>query len=595
MNWFRQMSLRQRIIFSIVACLVVPSVIAVKVSSYYTRDALRDQAAAHAQESLDVAELYVTNLIDSMIYITNNIQFDSKMATMLKDLGKQSTESVLRVKNGQQVTERLETLVLTKEKMYISLLLPNGAFYTNYSGAEFTPTVFREESWFSQLDALTVYDIYWLGPQTNYIQSRKQDSPNVITMARVLRNGLDHPYAYLIISIEEQTFRNFFNRYRPNQEMVLLNEEGLVMAHSKQENLGTPYPYLSLLPEQSGANFVKSDGEEIVLTNKVLSFSGWQLVNRVPYETAIKQISEIRKTDYTIQLLFLIIFIIFLWLVVNRITKPILVLAKVASSVKRGALNIRANIKGEDEIARFGRVFDEMLDNTELMIQQIVDEQTRKRKAELELLQAQINPHFLFNLLNSIRLKIRLKGDQENAALIASLSKLLRMTINRNNEFVTIQEEIEVVEHYVLLMNVRHNQKIQFGVDASTDVCLEEIPRLTIQPLIENAFIHGLEQKRGQIDLVIWKESDFLMITVKDDGNGMTEDQLSEVVRNLNQKDNSERSTSRVNGIGLQNVNERLLMIYGPAFNMEVRSQSGEGTEMRLRIPLRTYGGDRHV
>lgn len=587
MVWFRGWSFRRKIIVSIIVCLLAPSITSFFVSMYFTKDVLREQAATYAKESIEAAELYVTNLFNSMIYITNNIQFDQSLTTSLKSLGKPKVDPVVLVQEGQKVTENLDTLVLSKEQMYVSIILPNGKFFTNYSGAEYNPAEFSSYNWFSQLDKMTVYDIFWVGTHPNYIQSRKAISPHMITMARVLRNGSDDPYAYVLISIEEKAVRDFLAKYSPNQQMVLLNAEGNVMSSMDDTLLNKPYPYQDQLPAQEGVHFKKLNNQDIVMMNKNLSFSNWQLVNVVPYKTAVERIQTIRRTDDMIQLLFLGIFIIILMWLVNRFTKPIVSLARVASTVKRGALNIRANIKGDDEIARFGRVFDEMLDNTQLMIQQITEEQTRKRKAELELLQAQMNPHFLFNLLNSIRLNIRMKGDRENADLIASLSKLLRMTINRNNEFVTLQEELEIVKHYVTLVNARHHSELKFEIDAMSDTLWGEIPRFTIQPLVENAFIHGLNQKKGWIRVRATHKDDILCISIKDNGVGMNEDQLKNVMHHIHNRSSSEEKKTKVCGIGLSNINERLSIIYGPAFHMDIKSTPGEGTELILQLPYR--------
>src|SRR5690606_5826160 len=149
---------------------------------------------------------------------------------------------------------------------------------------------------------------------------------------------------------------------------------------------------------------------------------------------------------------------------ISRLTKPMQRLGRVAAQVESGRLEVRSHIRGSDEIGQLGRSFDQMLDRVAAMIEQIRTEQTLKRKAELDMLQAQINPHFLFNVLNSIRMRIMMKGDADSAALISSLAALLRMTINRSNELIPLREEADTVVHYVRLMNFRHNEQIQLEV-----------------------------------------------------------------------------------------------------------------------------------
>jgi len=583
-----KLSLRQKIMLSIIACLIAPPFIAVQVSNYFTRDVLREQAAINARESLDVANLYVTELINTMIYMTNNVQFDNEMTTIMKKLGQEPLDPALLVLDGKQITSKLETLVFSKNHMYISVLLPNGAFFTNYSGSEFNPLQFRSKAWFSQLDQLSAYDIHWEGIHPNYIQSRSQASPYMVTMARVLKSGNAKPYGYIVLSAEEQMISDFFNKYAPHQKMTLVDSTGKVLSTSEKQLIGTQLPYFETVDQLQTTNLVL-DNEEYIVLNKSLSFSDLHLISLVSYQNAIERIQNIRSNDYWVQFVFLVLFIICLFLIISRIMKPLVVLAKVARDVKLGNLNVRANIGGFDEIGRLGQVVDQMLDRIEGMIKQITEEQTRKRKVELDLLQAQINPHFLFNLLNSIRIKIRMRGDRESADIISSLSKLLRMTINRNNEFLPVHVEVETVRHYVKLMNVRHNQKIQYEESIASNVLLEEIPRFTIQPFIENAFLHGLKQKYGHITLSIWKEEKWMYISVKDDGAGMGEERIDELKTSFNREDDN-LEKSKISGIGLRNVHDRLQLIYGSLFRLNIHSDIDQGTEIRVRIPLTAKG-----
>ena len=227
----------------------------------------------------------------------------------------------------------------------------------------------------------------------------------------------------------------------------------------------------------------------------------WQLVNMSPYKAAAQKIESFRKTDFLIQLFFLILFAVVLLYMVRTLTKPIARLVQTVVRIESGQLGERSNISGGDEVGRLGYVFDRMIDRIELMLDENRREQELKRKAELAMLQAQINPHFLFNVLNSIRLKIMMKGDSENAELISSLSSLLRMTINRNNEYISLHEEIEINEHYIRLLNSRHGDRVNLRISAASDTLLFEIPRFLLQPLIENAYIHGLKSKAGEITI----------------------------------------------------------------------------------------------
>ncbi|TMZ39389.1 HAMP domain-containing protein, partial [Klebsiella pneumoniae] len=174
----------------------------------------------------------------------------------------------------------------------------------------------------------------------------------------------------------------------------------------------------------------------------------------------------------------------------------------------QGDLTVRSRIKGKDEIGRLAESFDLMLDRINAMIRDITETQERKRKAELAMLQAQINPHFLFNALNSIRMKVMRKGDIESSEMISSLSKLLRMTIDQGRETIPFRKEIDIAKDYIHLMNMRRSTEVQLDIHVSTDAYLEEIPRFILQPIIENSIIHGFSQDGGTISLDAYVEED---------------------------------------------------------------------------------------
>jgi two-component system sensor histidine kinase YesM len=226
-----------------------------------------------------------------------------------------------------------------------------------------------------------------------------------------------------------------------------------------------------------------------------------------------------------------------------------------------------------------------MLDRIKEMIHKITYEQQLKRKAEIDMLQAQINPHFLFNILNSVRMRILLKGDQENAEIIESLSTVLRMTIDRNNAFVTLREEVEIVRHYLELMNFRRRQPIHLVIDLNQDTLLKEVPRFIIQPLIENACMHGIKQNSGCITIRSQLVDNDLIIVVADDGDGMEPTLVNNLNLHLgNNVPPKNLGANKLNGIGLTNVAERIRIIYGPSSVMIVESQLGEGTSITVNI-----------
>ncbi|TXK79611.1 sensor histidine kinase [Paenibacillus sp. N3.4] len=584
-------SWRQKLITISLLCLFFPSVITLALTGLYTKNELTNKASFKSEQSLEVADLYISNIVIDMLNAFNTLQYDSEFITNLrvawnsydKNGGKQVDFFAYK-----PVSEKLEQLTFFGGQTYVSVLLPNGLYFSNYSTYQNDLSYMYEEPWLTRMSADPVNMTNWIGAQNNYVRSDAKKYPKLITVVRSFRLYANMQNAYIMISKPEGQFHEIFSKYAEDQTMMLLDGQGTILSQSNVDKIGTKVPKDILtagLTEKTNWN-----GQEYISVNHPLSFAGWSLQCLTPYREVTGKIGNFLNDIIVFQALFFVVFAVVLFYLLRQLTVPIVQLVKTAMRVESGNLNERSMIVGKDEIGRLGSSFDRMLDRIEEMIQQIEWEQGRKRMAELEALQAQINPHFLFNTLNSIRLQVRMKGEMEISEIIGSLSTLLRMTINRNNEFLTLHEEVATIEQYMKLMNFRHLENVQLTTSLASDTLLAMIPRFTLQPLIENAYLHGLRQRHGQISVNSWKQGHLLFISVEDDGVGMTEEELTSVRAMLLESNRPgepvKGKSSRMNGIGLRNVNERLRMIYGEAYHVELMSAPGLGLKLTLHLPI---------
>ncbi|MDR6553474.1 sensor histidine kinase [Paenibacillus qinlingensis] len=588
LQWFRTLSLRNKLVLTILVCLVLPSIVSMNVSNFFTRDAVRSQVADSARQSMRITSQIVTGQLKNMVYMMNFIQFDEELQKPILSLGHVDETSTIGdiFQAKLTINKRISTVMNPLGNMNVTLLLPNGQYVASYTTINFDPKSFLSKDWMKEVNQIKGYNVHWIGTEFNYNSESTQ--PYVLAAAKPLGlNGTT--YGYVIVGLELSVLQNLFAQYKENETMVIIDENGRILVDQDTSRIGTQFANFDQLPSEEGSSFVKVAGEEYIMQSNQIS-SNWKLVSMAPYKSAAQQIESFRKTDFLIQLFFLILFAIVLLYVVRTLTKPIAKLVQTVVRIESGQLSERSNISGGDEVGRLGYVFDRMIDRIELTLFENKREQELKRKAELAMLQAQINPHFLFNVLNSIRLKIMMKGDEENAELISSLSALLRMTINRNNEYITLHEEIGINEHYVRLLNSRHGDRVVLRVSAASDTLLIQIPRFLLQPLIENAYIHGLKSKAGEITIVSRiAEDGRLQVEIQDSGVGMTPERLLTLRNHLEATPTTsvvvEASSPSLSGIGIHNVFERLRMIYGLRFDYEIESNLGRGTQIILRFP----------
>ncbi|WP_186580350.1 cache domain-containing sensor histidine kinase [Aquibacillus kalidii] len=597
------LSFRSKVILTSVICIVIPVVITLGIYNFLTRDAVKDQAILNANNELKLTGEYVSKLLDDMLYVTNFIQLDSEINSILKARAKtplneneNGNQSYNQFISDKTVMKTIENITLVGEKSYVTILLTNGKYYTNYEVNDYDPLRLFEEEWFNDLKAMHGYESIWFGSQPTIFESEKKKNPYQISVARTLRNGSSQIYGYVVVTILENKINQIFeNRDSTNgEEVFLLDSNNVILSHNDTARIGQTFSTLKKMKSNSLKNVVNISGKDYLITVQEEFYTDWKLVSLIPYRNAISEMNAIYNKVSVLQLVLFAVFFGLLAILINRITRPLVILGNVVSKVRKGNLTIRSKINSKDEIGTFSKSFDEMLDKINEMIKEITDTQSRQRKAELAMLQAQINPHFLFNVLNSIRMKVFKGGDKESAKMISSLSKLLRMTIESDEAIITLYDEVSMVKDYVQLMNMRHRGNVNLRIDVSNEAYEQKVPRLILQPIIENSIIHGFSQHTGDIHLHARVDDDKFKIIIEDNGEGMDEETKEKLQRKISSHDFAdvdELSTNGFSSIGLVNVYERMVMSFGTEFEMTIESKKDSGSKITLLIPR---GGSKH-
>ncbi|WP_426452672.1 cache domain-containing sensor histidine kinase [Paenibacillus sp. S-38] len=591
-------SFRTKLTLVSVLCILLPALVTLVVYNLLTRDAVKEQAVAGAKQTLELIDGHVSNSLEYMTYLMNFIQEDTDLKMALKQLN----ETVYRddrltneqYTTGSVVRYKIESLTAAGDSVYLTIVLPNGMYFMNYPAYEYAPGRFLKEPWLQQANAVYgPFHSYWAGALPTQFLSERERSPYQLTVVRALRNqSFDNStiYAYVVVTMMESRIHKNFERLAAGQEVMLLDQDDRVLSHTDPGHIGADFPYLKQAEGKRDPDIVRRDGTDYLISEHPISFgvNGWKLVSLTPYRTAVTKINAIFQNVFLFQLISFVLFFLLLMVALRAFTKPLVKLDKVAVEVQKGDLSVRSSIRGMDEIGRLGKSFDGMLERISHMIEEITETQARKRKAELSMLQAQINPHFLFNVLNSIRMKVLGRGDRESAEMIASLSKLLRMTIQDKGS-IPLHDEVETVIDYMKLMNMRQKETVVLEVDIAPDVYLERVPRFFLQPLIENALIHGLNQQAGTVRVQAQlEEAGFIRIGVRDNGQGMDAETLEKLRRRLavqQAEETPEPDKKGFSSIGLVNVSERMRMTFGERFRMEIDSREGEGTVITMYIP----------
>ncbi|MBQ8315624.1 MAG: sensor histidine kinase [Lachnospiraceae bacterium] len=264
------------------------------------------------------------------------------------------------------------------------------------------------------------------------------------------------------------------------------------------------------------------------------------------------------------------------------ITRPILRLEKVTKQVAEGDLSVRSDVENGVEVRALSDSLNAMIDKINDLLEQVTTEQVRLRKAEFELLQAQINPHFLYNTLDTI-IWLAEAGEQKKVvSMVGSLSDFFRSTLSRGKDIVTLKDELQHVRSYLEIQQVRYQDILQYEIEVPEEMYACRLPKITIQPLVENALYHGIKNKRGvgRIRITCCRTENGCKLRVVDNGIGITRERLAQVQDGILNKVLTGKDI-----YGLYNVNERIRLNFGEAYGISIKSEYGEGTVVSVLVP----------
>ena len=269
-------------------------------------------------------------------------------------------------------------------------------------------------------------------------------------------------------------------------------------------------------------------------------------------------------------------------MIVSGILQPIRQLNSVTEKIAQGDFNARAQVNSDDEVAELAVSFNKMAGNMQSLIDKVKEDERKMRKADLRLLQEQIQPHFLYNTLDTIVWLIESNEPDEAVTMVVTLSDFFREILSKGKEFISIKEEEKHISSYLQIQEMRYRDILEYDIQLDQVIYKYQILKLTLQPVVENALYHGIKYKRakGCIHIHGEKEGEIIRLTVRDDGVGMDEEELEQLRQQIEKP-----CQETEKGFGLANVNERIHMYFGYEYGMKIESEKGKGTTVEIVIP----------
>ncbi len=418
----------------------------------------------------------------------------------------------------------------------------------------------------------------------------------VISLSRAVEltsNG-NSALGVLLVDMNYSSIEQLLNKANTDNSseyVYLMDSNGEIIYHPKQKLIYTNLyeeNNLEAIHYDDGSYTEEFQGEKRLITVKTVSYTGWKIVSVVPMSTFNMGLYGTRLFVVMLMALSMLAVIILNQLVSARIAKPLQKLNESVKEWEAGNLNPDIYVGGSLEVEHLGKTLRSTVDQISQLMHDILYEQEEKRKSELDALQSQINPHFLYNTLDSIVWMIEGERYEDAVFMVTQLASLFRISLSRGKTIISIEDEIKHAKNYMNIQKIRYKNSftVDFAVDEDVLECCTV--KLVVQPLLENAIYYGVEcmGDEGEISVRAYRREADIYIEVRDNGLGMPEDMVEQLLT-----DNS-RVRKRGSGVGLINIHSRIQLRFGKQYGLEIESQPDEGTMVRIHLPYIPYSAE---
>ncbi|MDO4623010.1 MAG: histidine kinase [Eubacteriales bacterium] len=356
-------------------------------------------------------------------------------------------------------------------------------------------------------------------------------------------------------------------------EIFLLNRDGQIIYSTDAAAAGNRFE------EKNG-----SSGREVYVSAKNLGTSGLSVHYRLSEEILSSQINYIQKRINLILAAAILVTLLFSFWISQVFQKKMNLLLSSMEEVQKGNFENRLPVDSQDEIGRISQSFNEMCEKLNIYVEQVYKSEIQRKTAEINALQTQIDPHFLYNTLESIKAKALANSDEDAAEMITILGNMFRWSSRTSVKMVALEEELEYVKNYLVLQSYRYNRQMEISIDVAEEFLDAVVPKLILQPIVENVIKHALDEvdRKKLVGIHARQKGEVLELTIYDNGKGISEDKLQQICEKLNEA----KTQDEFDSIGLQNVNQRLKLMFGMQYGLQIRSIEGFGTAVKIRLPF---------
>ncbi len=584
-KFYKDLSIRKKLLLAFYIQIIIPMIFMGYLSYRNSEDTIKRMSMNYAQDILQMIELRFHDYVNNLNVISQDLLYDKKMYTVLNR--ESGINPLVDYEAENEISNTMKKIVLARpEVQSIAIISNHGKFYfaddnsKSYSIRNILP-------YDEVLEKARQYE----GKTTWYMDS-KDGFVQYIYLVRTIYNQDDFREIGLQVILVKKDFLEtvYKGLTKSMQNIVIMSDkhELIVSRNSKDD-------YLTNIRSLKGLHNEKDSRidheEKVMVSYTTITDTGWKVITYIPLNELFHDAYALRRIIILLCMLTVAILSLFNLAIAMGFINPINRLVKGMKMVQKDNRVVYIDDERDDEIGFLNQTFNEMSKELNHLVTWVYREQITRKEAELKALQSQINPHFLFNTLESINWMAQLNHVPEISETVTDLSDLMEASIGRGDRLITVEEEFTYSDKYISLLKRRFEDKIQFKKEIQEEARKVKIPRLLIQPLVENAVYHGIEALRGQgeIFLKAYIEEEKLKIEVVDSGPGIDNTELFALNRSLSMDNDAYFKTlgsKRRKSIGIENVNRRIKLFYGDKYGLKIESEQGSYTRVIVCIPL---------
>lgn len=577
-------SIQSAITASFSALMIIVVLIFLFIAVHYTNNAIYENTINYTTQIIKQVNYDIDSYMEYLMNISSVVSKSTDVSLYLYNDNKQEKD---RIEEKDRIISQFKTIMDSRSDIYnLAVVADNGRSILNDGEDEFTEYIdIKAQSWYQA----ALNSDNGIAISSSHVQNAIKSSYKwVITLSRTLiNNQTGKKEGIFFVDLNYSAISQLCNNSSIGNKgyIFILDEEENIVYHPKQELVygGLKTEDIDAIMECDNDYLITDEGDEskLYIISKS-DMTGWTVVGTAYVSEIVKNGKQIMILYIGAACILLLCVLIISSFIAREITKPIRELRDSMSVVEAGKFDQAImNVTANNEIGSLVKSFNVMTERIRTLMQQNVYEQKQKRKNEMKALQAQINPHFLYNTLDSIIWMSEAGKNQDVVLMTSALAKLLRQIISNDREQITIKEEIEYLRSYLIIQKMRYKDKLEYTIEVDPEIHNVMMIKFVLQPLAENAIYHGLKYKeeKGNLRIRGYASEGRAYITVSDNGVGMDNDTLDSLF-------DDKKTSHKSNGVGIPNVQKRLQLYYGKKYGVSYISRKGEGTVAIVTVPL---------